>query len=81
MKKIIAWVGIVILAGFYVAALVGALLGNNSLFAAALYATFVVPALIFALIRLYNWTHRNGAVDKAEADRMMKETETERSEE
>ena len=77
VKRLIAWVGIIILVGIYVAALVAALMGNNSLFVAALYATFVIPALVFALEMLYKWVHRDNAIDMAEANRMMKQVKKE----
>ena len=80
IKRLIAWVGIVILAGFYVAALIAALMGNNSLFIAALFASFVVPVLVLALEMLYKWVHRGNAIDKPAAGRMMATVEKEENE-
>ncbi len=73
VKRILAIGGIAVLLGFYVAALIGAIIGRPNLFIIALYATFVVPAVTYALIMLYKWTHKDGAIDKLQADAMKKE--------
>ena len=73
VKRILALGGIAVLLGFYVAALIGAIIRKQHLFIMALYATFVVPAVTYALIMLYKWTHKDGAIDKLQADAMLKE--------
>lgn len=57
LKRIIAWIIIILLAGAYISTLVLALLGfglNSNLFAFSIIATFVLPILGFVIIYLYD---------------------------
>lgn len=78
VRRIAAWTGIVILVGLYVAALVSALVAtpaSDKIFAAALYSTFVIPALIAVFEMIYRFTHRDNAVDKRDVNKMLKEAD------
>lgn len=50
LKQILAIIGIVVILGLYITTFVLALLGNKvstGLFSASLYATFVVPVMLY----------------------------------
>ena len=77
VRRIGAWIGIILLLGIYVVTLVSAILQKEStsgLFVASLFCTFVVPVWVFVLQAIYNRTHKD-AVGKSEISKMQKETE------
>ncbi len=58
LKQILAIIGIILIAGMYLVSLVCAIIGSEaskSLFVASLYCTFVIPALIWIIERVYGW--------------------------
>lgn len=55
-KRILAWIGIVVLAGLYIATLVLAFLGSSmaqTLFRGAFAATILLPVLLYAMQLMY----------------------------
>lgn len=60
LKQILAIAAIVIIIGLYITTLVLAILGNSvshSLFLASLYATVVVPVMLYIFLWLYKLMH------------------------
>ena len=63
VKRILAWVGIIIIAALYITSLVLGICGNENtfgLFKLSLTATIVVPVLIWAYNFIYNLLKRHG---------------------
>jgi len=61
-RQILAIIGIIILVGMYVATLVCALSGSEnfmSMLMAAIYASAVIPVLIWAITFLYKLFHKD----------------------
>lgn len=55
-KRILAWIGIILLVGMYIATLILAILDNSatmSMFKAAASCTILVPVLIYAYTLIY----------------------------
>ena len=55
-KKIVCILGVVILVGIYILALISAIFnkeGSNGLFMAAIYSTVVIPAFMYAILLLH----------------------------
>lgn len=55
-KRILAWIGIILLVGMYIATLILAILDNSatmSMFKAAAGCTILVPVLIYAYTLIY----------------------------
>lgn len=55
-KRILAWIGIILLVGMYIATLILAILDNSatmSMFKAATGCTILVPVLIYAYTLVY----------------------------
>lgn len=53
MKQILAWIGIILLAGLYISTLVFALIGSETadrLFRASIAGTILVPVFLYAMI-------------------------------
>lgn len=65
-KRILAIVGIVLLAGIYLLSLIFALIDHPlkaSLMQASLYATVVIPALIYAFLLIGRLLHKDNSDD------------------
>lgn len=62
MRRIIAWLGIVLLAGMYIATLVCAIISTpatRGLMFASLGMTIIIPVVMWIFIRLYDRAHAN----------------------
>lgn len=58
MKRIIAWIGIIILVGLYVTTFITAFLDSPAtagMFWASLYCTILVPIIMYILLRLHDY--------------------------
>lgn len=61
LKRVAAWIGIVLLVGMYVVSLISALCKSesaHSLFITSLYCSIVVPVVIYALQMIYRLAER-----------------------
>ncbi|SFP97803.1 hypothetical protein SAMN02910358_00368 [Lachnospiraceae bacterium XBB1006] len=61
VKRILALIGVIFLAGLYILALVAALTASpnaSGYFWASIYATFVIPVLFWAYSFIYKLTHK-----------------------
>ncbi len=77
VMRILAWTGIFVLVGLYVMALVAAISKNpasSKVFISAIYSTFIIPVFIYVMKLVYNFTHRNDAVDKSDVNKMLRES-------
>lgn len=57
MKRILALITIIILVGLYIATLIAAIIGtpnSNNLFMGALFASVILPVLLFAIFHTYD---------------------------
>ena len=66
-KRILALAGIVILVGIYLLSLIFALIDHpmkSSMLYASLYATVVIPALIYAVILIGKLMHKDDNTDE-----------------
>lgn len=62
IKQLLAILGVIILAGLYLSTLFFAIFdhsGTQSLFRASIYATVIIPALIWAYSFIYKLAHKN----------------------
>lgn len=62
IKRIVAWLGIILLAGVYIATFVCALISTpatKGLMFASLGMTIIVPVVMWVFIRLYDRAHAN----------------------
>ena len=57
-KQILAIIGIILLVVLYLSTLVCAITGTMKMFKASIFATFVIPVLIWAYTFLYKLTHK-----------------------
>lgn len=67
--RIMAVIGIILLAGMYIASLVLALINNSTadkLLRLSIFATFIVPFMIYIFMMFYRLSHR-----KAEPEEMI----------
>lgn len=66
IKQIIAILGVILLAGLYLATLLLAILGRNffPLFMASLLASIALPVFLWLYGFLYNWLKRNSKQNK-----------------
>ncbi|MBE5940782.1 MAG: hypothetical protein E7266_10395 [Lachnospiraceae bacterium] len=81
MKRVIAWIGIIILGSLYLLTLVSALLEpaiGASLFWASLYCTIIVPIIMFILMRLHDYATKGKKefIEQMSDEETAKETET-----
>jgi len=63
VKRILAWVGIIVIAALYTATVILGIFGNENtfhLFLFSIIATFVVPVLIWAYTFIYNLLKKHG---------------------
>ena len=70
-KRILALIGIVSLVGIYLISLVFALIDHpmkSSMLYASLYATIVIPALIYAFFLIGRLLHKDDHPDKENVD-------------
>ena len=70
VKRIAAILGIVLLAGIYLLSLIFALIDHpmkSSMMYASLYATVVIPALIYAFILIGRLLHKDDSDDEENA--------------
>lgn len=68
-RQILAIIGIILLVGMYVSTLVCALSASEnfmSMLMASLYASFVIPVLIWTYTFIYKLIHRNDEQDKSD---------------
>lgn len=66
VKQILAIIGVIILAGLYLATLIFAIIGSDdtmALFKAAVYATIVLPVLIWAYTMIYRLLKNHYQID------------------
>lgn len=71
LKRIIAILGIAVLALLYIATLVSAILATpatNELFKACLYATIVVPVLLYGYLLVYKLSKQRAEASKKELE-------------
>ncbi len=69
-KRILAMAGVIILVGLYASTLVFALMNNEHsmrLFMASIYATIIIPVMIYGYMALYKIAKKNDGVDDNEA--------------
>ncbi|KIR03333.1 hypothetical protein P261_02148 [Lachnospiraceae bacterium TWA4] len=62
LKRILAWIGIALLVGMYVLTLISSLFHSpfaTQLFYASLYATFVVPVILYVGISAVNYLKKD----------------------
>jgi amino acid transporter len=62
-KRILAWIGIVVIAALYATTVILGIFGNANtfrLFLLSIIATFVVPVLIWAYTFIYNLLKKHG---------------------
>ena len=60
LKRLLAVLGIILLAGMYVLSLVFALIDHSqagNMLMASLFATVMVPILLYAFLLVHKWTH------------------------
>ncbi len=84
VRQISAIVGIVILLGLYVVTLIAAITASeyaHGLFFASLFASLVIPVMIYVITRLYKRTHEEGSMTLHQARKMAKEMGKEGAEE
>ncbi len=65
LKRILAVIGIILLAGMYVITLILALTDNShagNVLMASLFATVVIPVLLYAFLLVYRWSHPKDTV-------------------
>ena len=73
LKRLLAVIGIILLAGMYVLTLVFALTDNSAagnMVMASLYATVMIPVLLYAFLLVHKWTHPK----KEEISRVLENT-------
>ncbi|HIX28512.1 MAG TPA: HAD family phosphatase [Candidatus Blautia stercoravium] len=68
LKRLLAVIGIILLAGMYVLTFILALTDNSAagnMIMASLYATVIIPILLYAFLLVYKWTHpKNDVIPK-----------------
>ncbi|HJC09755.1 MAG TPA: HAD family phosphatase, partial [Candidatus Blautia merdigallinarum] len=60
LKRLLALIGVILLAGMYVLTLIFALTDNSAagnMLMASLFGTVIIPVLIYAILLVYKWTH------------------------
>lgn len=65
LKRILAVIGIILLAGMYVITLILALTDNShagNVLMASLFSTVVIPVLLYAFLLVYRWSHPKDTV-------------------
>ena len=65
LKRLLAVIGIILLAGMYVLTFILALTDNSAagnMIMASLYATVIIPILLYAFLLVYHWTHQKNDV-------------------
>lgn len=65
LKQLLAVIGIILLAGMYVLTFILALTDNSAagnMIMASLYATVIIPILLYAFFLVYHWTHQKNDV-------------------
>ena len=65
LKRLLAVIGIILLAGMYVLTFILALTDNSACrqdIMASLYATVIIPILLYAFLLVYHWTHQKNDV-------------------
>lgn len=71
MKRIFAWIGIILLVGMYASTLVFALIGSetaNRLLRASIGCTILVPVVLYAMQLAYRTVKKNEEEKKEEDD-------------
>lgn len=71
IKQLLALIGVVILIGLYVSTLICALCSSGNfmnLLMASIYATVIIPVLIWAYTLIYRLTHRADDTDEQTRD-------------
>lgn len=61
-KKIACIIGVIILVGLYLLSLISAIFykeGFQNIFMAAIYSTFVVPVVLYAMMLIYRVLNKN----------------------
>ncbi len=61
MKRVLAWIGIVVLAGLYIVTLITAFLDSPAMagmFWASLYCTIMVPIILYIILRLHDFNKK-----------------------
>ena len=59
LKRLLALIGVILLAGMYVLTLIFALTDNSAagnMLMASLFGTVIIPVLIYAILLVYKWT-------------------------
>lgn len=65
LKRLFAVIGVILLAGLYVVTFILALTDNSAagnMIMASLYATVIIPILLYAFLLVYKWTHQKNEV-------------------
>ena len=68
-KRILAWIGVILLAGMYIATFFLAIFDNPAtmtMFRAAFGCTILVPILLYAYTLVYKWQKNNRKEDKGD---------------
>lgn len=58
LKRIFAWIGIIVLAGMYILTLVFSLMQGEvamDLFKASIFCTIIIPVVLYAYIMIYRY--------------------------
>ncbi len=61
VKRILAWIGVIILAGMYLLTFLLAIFdmsASATMFRVAFGCTFAVPIMLYAYMLVYKWTHK-----------------------
>ena len=69
IKRILAWIGIVLLLGMYVATFIFAMIDSPNaanLFKASIACTILIPVLLYAYMLVYKWTKGRGSQQEEE---------------
>ena len=59
LKRLLALIGVILLAGMYILTLIFALTDNSAagnMLMASLFGTVIIPVLIYAILLVYKWT-------------------------
>ena len=74
-KRIVAWIGIGLIAVMYVITAISAVLAKpetNQLFMASLVMTILIPTMIWMFLKVYEIAHRNDGISVGEMRKINK---------